>query len=110
MQVLSIVLIACYFLTFRNPNQPVSVPAVWPMYNISQQAYIELDADMGEHSSKQLLDARPTNFWLDVVPGLLAEMDNQGTEGCVSAAGQPVVTFMSFAVSLMATCFWYFSQ
>lgn len=64
---------------FRTPNYPSGVPATWPQYNSTSQTYLLLDKDMKEQSEKQLLAARAADFWLEVVPSLLAGKSEDNT-------------------------------
>lgn len=64
---------------FRNPNYPSAVPSTWSQYNSTSQTYLVLNKDMKEQSEKQLLAARATDFWLDVVPSLLVGKTEDNT-------------------------------
>lgn len=90
---------------FRNPNQPVSVSTMWPKYNNSHQAFIELNK--GENTVRHFLDSRPAKFWLEVLPYLLEDTDGPGTGGCVSKAGHLDVTLTFTVLYVLAGCFIY---
>lgn len=75
------------------------------MYNMSDQAYIELKYNLSDTSKKQFRAARATHFWLDVVPGLLHNETGtvpDASQNCVSGAEKFSATFFSVCFMLMA--------
>ena len=59
---------------FRNPNEPVEVPAQWPRYEPVDQQYVVLDRDMSEKSIGNHLYAREANMWLETIPEVTKAM------------------------------------
>lgn len=92
----------CYNSFFSNPNHPVAVDVEWPIYNMSTHAYLELDKDMGDHSKKMYYGARETNFWSQVLPGLMKEDDM--TYPCETSGSSLHVTSLAVTMVTMVVC------
>lgn len=80
---------------FRNPNYPVAVDVEWPVYNMSQQAYLELDKDLGDHSKRMYFGARENNFWRQVLPNLIDKDDTGGAYPCETSSSSQHVTSLA---------------
>lgn len=74
---------------------------------MNQQAYLEIDKDMDEQSNKTMLDARITDFWLNVIPSLLSnetETEPETTDQCVTSDFHPVLPCITFMIGLVIAC------
>lgn len=77
------------------------------MYEMDKQAYLEIDKDMVEEA-KTMLAAKATNFWMNVIPGLLSkENDWMKSSVCVSSATQPFAQGITFLITFLSQCYFH---
>lgn len=62
------------FAKTADPNLPSRDGPEWPKYDMTSQYYMALDRDSS--SVQQFLYAKEYNFWLEVLPQLVAAADN----------------------------------
>lgn len=59
------------FAKTGNPNQPYSIPATWPQYDMTSQTYMDITPTITPESVKQHIAAKRMAFWLELLPKLL---------------------------------------